>query len=249
MQTRPMTSGSGERRQSITEARVRAMLATSAHFADLRESSRETLAQLAQPVRFRDTQLVQGAHPPSARLWLIVSGALRLSLPSPDRPAVTIAVIGPGSYYSVGALVGSRESITDSHAIGETELAMIESEALLEAVKRDAVLGPYLATLVVRRINALVLLIADVRNASLETRLARRMLSQALAQGERRAAELEVRLSQTMLAEMLGTSRSQVNAQLRSFETRRIVRIAYRRVYIIDVGRLSSLAGPDVQPI
>ena len=235
-------------RQSTTQARLLAMLASSAHFRDLPQHSRETLAGLARPVRFKAGQLVQSSNPPKARLWLVVSGAVRMSIASADH-SVTTGVIGPGSFYSGGALVGSRETLTDAHAVSETELAVIDGEALVEAAARDPVLGKHLKTLLVRRLNALLLIFYDAMSAPLDKRLARRLMSQALAVGDRKLGEIEVRVSQSMLAEVLGASRSQVNATLQAFEEKGIVRRGYRRIYIANLAALCDIAGPNVQPI
>src|SRR5688572_4841950 len=160
------------------------MLAGSAHFRDLRSESRETMVGLAKVARYRDGELVQPANPPSARLWLVLGGALRISLGLEDR-STTVFVIGPGSFYSAGALVGSRETCTDCHAVGETELAVIEGDALVAAAERDRALEKHLRTLLVRRFNALLVLFYDGMTGSLVRRLARRLVSQALAVGDR----------------------------------------------------------------
>jgi CRP/FNR family cyclic AMP-dependent transcriptional regulator len=235
------------RRPSVANARLQAMLASSAHFGELPGESRQALASIAKTARFKDAELVQSSNPASSRLWLVVSGALRISIGDADRSA-TVAVIGPGSFYNAGALVGSRETFTESHAVGETELGVVDGEALLDAARRDATLHRHLKTLLVRRLNSLVLLFWDGAGATLATRLARRLMSQALAAGDRQQAELEVRLSQAMLAEMLSASRSKVNAELRILEQARIVRLGYRRIAITDLGRLCDIAGPNVQP-
>jgi CRP-like cAMP-binding protein len=235
------------RRPSIANARLRTMLASSAHFGELPGESRETLACIAKTARFKDAELVQSSNPTSARLWLVVSGALRISIGDADRSA-TVAVIGSGSFYNAGALVGSRDTFTESHAVGETELGVVDGDALLDAARRDATLQRHLKILLVRRLNSLVLLFWDGAGAALGTRLARRLMSQALAAGDRRQAEPEVRLSQAMLAEMLGASRSQVNAELGILERALIVKLGYRRIAIVDLGRLCDIAGPNVQP-
>jgi CRP-like cAMP-binding protein len=74
-------------------------------------------------------------------------------------------------------------------------------------------------------------------------------MGHALALGKRTQAEHEVRVSQAMLAQMLGTSRSQISAELQALEESRVIRRAYRRIYITDFEALCRLAGPNVQPL
>ena len=224
------------------------MLASSAHFGELPRASRDTLTALSRPATFKDGELVQSLNPATPRLWLVISGALRLTLPFPDR-SMTVGVIGAGSYYHAGALVGVRETLTECHAVGDTQLAYIDGEALVQAAHRDAVMSRHLMTLLVRRLHAILLLMYDAMSAPLDKRLARRLMGHAMALGDARHAELEVRMSQSMLAQMLGASRSQVNAELQVLEQGGILRRGYRRIYITDLEALSELAGPNVQPL
>jgi len=89
-------------------------------------------------------------------------------------------------------------------------------------------------------------LYADVVSAPLPQRLARRLLAQAGTADPMMRVEVELRLSQSGLAQMLGASRSKVNAELRRLEQEGLLRLGYRRLYLLDVQRLCALAGPGV---
>ncbi|MDB5872655.1 MAG: Crp-like helix-turn-helix domain, partial [Ramlibacter sp.] len=58
--------------------------------------------------------------------------------------------------------------------------------------------------------------------------------------------EFELPVSQTALAQMLAASRSKVNAELRKLERDGIVRLGYRRLFILDFNRMAEVAGPNV---
>lgn len=234
----------------IDAARVRAILAASVYFRDLPPATLDLLARISRIVRFKDAALVQAGRPVDPRFFVVVSGALRLSTPpSPGGASTTLAVTGPGGFYGAGRFLMPALVWGPSHAVGETELAVIEAPEFRGALRNDPALAPHLSAQLVRRFNALISLFGDVVGAPLPQRLARRLTAQVLTlKRVHEVVEIEVGLTQTMLAEMLGVSRSQVNAVLRKWHEAGIIRLGYRRLYLLDAVALCKIAGPDVLP-
>ncbi len=229
--------------------RVREVLSASIYFRELPAASIDLLARIARIERFREGELVQAGTSAQPRFFIVLSGALRLSTPaSRDGSSTTFAVVGPGGFFGAGRFLIPDLVWGDCYAVGETELGVVPGNAFRDALRRDRILERHVCTQPIRRFNSLMSLFGDVVRAPLAQRLARRLLTQALTRPVAGLREIEVHISQTMLAEMLGVSRSRVSAELRDLQQRRIVRLAYRRLFILDSAALRRIAGPDVRP-
>lgn len=219
------------------------MLASSAFFGTLPAASLDRLAGAMRPTVLGNDEVIL-ADDSRRRLWLVLSGSLRVVLGGMAR-ATTIGVIGPGGFYNLAALLGRRGPSTEARAVGQTHVAVIDGGALDRLIEEDAELKDHIGAIVVAKLNAVFVLFRDAIDAPLPERIARRLLSMALAAGAVQA-ETELRLTQGMLAEMLGASRTKVSEELAHLERAGIVRLGYRRIYIRDAGKLRELAGPGV---
>jgi len=231
--------------------RVRHVLAASSFFRDLPAATLERIAAITRPVRYRDGDLVQGASPPRPRFHIVLAGALRVCpITAEDGTSTTLAVMGPGGAYGAAYFVAPPNlSWGECYAIGDTELAVAEEGPFRLALQSDPVLEKHICVLLILRFNAMLSLFRDVVKSPLPERLARRLLAQALALSRPSVpGEIEVDVTQAMLAEMLRASRSQVSAELRRWHEAGIVRVGYRRLYILDSAALCRIAGPDVRP-
>ena len=246
----PHAKTAAGRKSVMDAARVRRVLAASIYFRELPAESLDLLATIAKPVRFKDGDLIQAARPIQPRFFIVMSGALRLTTPpSPDGSTTILAVTGPGGFFGAGRFLTPNLVWGQAYAVGETELGVVEGGVFRDALKSDPHLERHISAQLVRRFNALISIFADVVKGPFARRLARRLLTQALTlkRGPGEAA-IEIDVTQSMLAEMLGASRSSVSAELRKWDQQKIIRLAYRRLYILDIGALCGIAGPDVTP-
>jgi CRP-like cAMP-binding protein len=231
-------------------ARIRLALAQSIHFHDLPAASLDRLAANAKLARFRNGEVVHESGLLVSKLWFVLAGGLRVSWPKKDGRTVAMAVLGEGSFYSVGALLEGTFSETVCHAVGDTTTAVMDGEALRRIAEEDPDIGKLVPRLMLGHFWVAVSLFADILTAPLRERLGRRLLTHALA--SRRSggqAEFELPMTQSDLAEMLGASRSKVSVELRRLEKEGVIRIGYRRLFVLDVGRLCEIAGPMVHPL
>src|SRR5262245_52252957 len=87
-------------------ARVRAMLERSLHFRDLAPADRDALAALCRVRKLRDGELAGRAAQPLDEMWIVVEGGLRLSTVTDGGEEFIYAVLGQGSFYGLGNVVG-----------------------------------------------------------------------------------------------------------------------------------------------
>jgi len=227
-------------------ARIRAALAASAHFHSLDAIDLDRLGSLG-----RLQHLAHGARPTRGAtddsLWVILTGAMRVSSAAPGVKEYVYAVLGPGSFFGLSTAVRRAPLTIEAHAFGKTELAAFTGAGLAELLDDRPMLWRHVSRMLARRLRLALLVLRDNSVAPLPERIARRVLAHALSSDLRNRSEIQVRMTQNDLALMLGASRSKTNAALKLLETRGLLDAGYRGITILDVQRLRSFAGAEVQ--
>jgi len=235
-------------RRSAAFARVRLAMGDSFHFGKLPGATLDALASLATLKRYDKGELLHASGSPIEDFWFIIDGGIRVSGGAAGhRSPAIIAVAGRGSFYSISAFVKGAKPVTCATAERGTVAAVIKIDQLLSLQESDRAFASLVPELMLRRFQAAVSLYADVVSAPLTQRLARRLISHAMAGGTHgEVREQALHLSQSSLAVMLGASRSKINVELRSLERQQLIRLGYRRMFLLDFERLCKLAGSTV---
>jgi CRP-like cAMP-binding protein len=226
---------------------IRQTLEQSEHFRDLAARDLDRLAELARLRRVRNQERIENVGGYDAHLWVILSGAVRISSKAENKVEHVYAVLGPGNYFGLAAVIGKGVGTIDARAFGATELAWIDGEALLKLLEDRPQLWRHFATLLSKRLSVALALLRDNTVCTLPERLVRRLLvlSPAIEPDAKGARALP--MTQGDLARMLGTSRSRANAELRRLESEGVIRSGYRSVTLLDLPRLRELAGKDLR--
>jgi CRP/FNR family transcriptional regulator, cyclic AMP receptor protein len=233
--------------QPRQQAGIRQTLEQSLHFRDLAARDLDRLAELARLKRMRNQERIENVGGYDAHLWVIVSGAARISTKASDSPEHVYAVLGPGNFFGLAAVIGKGLGILDAHAFGATELAWIDGAALVKLLEDRPALWRHFAELLSRRLAIALMLLRDNTASTLSERLVRRLLVLRPAIAESADAQPVLPMTQGDLARMLGTSRSRANAELRRLESQGLVRAGYRSITLLDLSRLYELAGKDLK--
>jgi CRP-like cAMP-binding protein len=234
--------------QPRQQAGIRQTLEQSQHFRDLAARDLDRLAELARLKRVRNQERIENVGGYDAHLWLIVRGAVRISTKASGNSEHVYAVLGPGNFFGLAAVIGKGLGTLDAHAFGATELAFIEGPALVKMLEDRPNLWRHFAELLSRRLEMALMLLRDNTACTLSQRLVRRLLVLQPVIGESSAdAEPVLPMTQGDLARMLGTSRSRANAELRRLESDGLVHAGYRSITLLDLPRLREIAGKDLK--
>ncbi len=164
--------------------RIRLLLGRSPHSSTLTGDFLDRLARLGRIERCKGGDLVHAAWQPVDKLWVVLSGALRVTQFGDDGSARTIALLDEGSYYGAGSLVKEGEVVkSEAHAVGRTQLAVFGIPQLDREFSSDKLMENHRMELLYRRLLVTIDLARDAIAVPLPQRLARRLLSQALAAG------------------------------------------------------------------
>jgi len=232
--------------QPRQNAAIRHALEHSVYFRGLAGQDLDRLAELARLKRLRNQERVEKAGGYDANLWIIVSGAARISTKA-SRGEYVYAVLGPGNYFGLAAVIGKGVGTIEAHAFGSTDLALLEGAALLKVLEDRPRMWRHFAELLSRRLGIALMLLRDNTACTLPERLVRRLLVLRPPIPARIEEQPVLPMTQGDLARMLGTSRSRTNAELRRLESDGLVRSGYRSITLLDLPRLRELAGGDLR--
>jgi len=225
-------------------AAIRRTLEQSVYFRDVAPRDLDRIAQLARPKRLHNAERVEHAGGYDTHLWIILSGAVRISTSTAKGAEHVYAVLGPGNYFGLATVIGKGVGTIDARAFGATELAWIDGAALMHLLDDRPPLWRHFGALLSDRLMIALRLLRDNTASPLPERLVRRLLVLLPAI---EAAEPVLPMTQADLARMLGTSRSRANAELRRLESDGLVRSGYRGITLLDLPRLRTLAGKDLK--
>lgn len=200
------------------------------------------------PRRFEhgDAILHQGDNVPC--LYLLRSGAVRLSTVLPSGREVVLGVLGPGDVFGEQALLGTPSPV-DVRAIGSAQVRPLPLASIRTDLDDRQRAGDLLLR-VAGRLHRTSAALGDALALDVSSRVSRRLCDLAERHGRPGAdgVRLAIPLTQEDLARMVGASREAVNKTLGRLAARGLVRTQGRRYLIPDLERLAAVGGLDGEP-
>ncbi len=199
-------------------------------------AARASTVQLAQ----HESLFLKGD--PGERLYVVISGMIRIGTMSPEGREISYGVLGPGDLLGEIAVLDGGERSADAKAIEESLLLALERRDVLSVLDRNPAQALKLLKVLCHRIRRADELLDDVVFLSLPGRLAKHLLALGQMAGEKKGGPMEVCLSQQVLAEHLGISRESVNKVLSKWEEAGIVTLGRGRIALNRTAVLQQIA-------
>ena len=178
------------------------------------------------------------------RLYVVVSGKVKLGRSGSAGRENLLAVLGPGQMFGELSLFDPGPRSTTATAVTSCEIRTLEHDVLMGWLAgrpevAQGLLGQLAARL--RRANDVV---ADLVFSDVPGRVAKQLLELAQRFGDTRDDGVHVHhdLTQEELAQLVGASRETVNKALADFAARGWIRLEPRSVTILDVERVERRA-------
>ncbi|MGD8585502.1 MAG: Crp/Fnr family transcriptional regulator [Chloroflexota bacterium] len=172
-------------------------------------------------------------------LFLLKKGRVQLYRLSPNGKKLVVATLGPGAIFGEMSLVGQGMHNTFAEAVDECLLCVMSRQDI-ERLMRDK---PQVAFRFVealgQRMIALEARLEEIAFKSIPSRLASLLLRLAEEQAGSRVVG---GYTHQDLGEMLGTYRETITQTLNDFKAAGVVDISRKRVEILDVDGLETLA-------
>lgn len=232
------------------QGRIRLALGRSAHFGKLAPEVLDRVAAMCRMRHARHGERLGSADGRDDHLWIVVSGAVRISTrPREGSREVVHAVIGNGSFFGLANAVHHGPYTFEARAFGATDLAVVDAARVRSGLEQFPRLWRGVSGLLARRLKVALDIIADNRALPLQERLVRRLLGVAASTELLEGAQPTVQMTQGDLARMLDAGRSKINLALKQMETQGLLRTGYRTITLLDMARLRTIAGREVEPL
>lgn len=179
-------------------------------------------------------------------LMAVISGSVRISVPSPDGKEILLAIIQPREVFGEIALLDGKERTADARAIGPCALAILERRDVLAFLKDHPEIWPKVVEVLCGRLRSTDQHIAEIALLELPARLAKALLRFALPEDQSTSRRgLRVELSQRELGNLCGASRESINKCLGAWQRRGIVQIEDGVIVVTNRTALEELANLD----
>ncbi|CAA9404877.1 MAG: cAMP-binding proteins - catabolite gene activator and regulatory subunit of cAMP-dependent protein kinases [uncultured Propionibacteriaceae bacterium] len=213
-------------------------------FAGLEDEAASALSAAMGTLKLNRGQVLFHEGDAEDRLYVVVSGKIKLGRSGSAGRENLLAVLGPGQMFGELSVFDPGPRSTTATAVTACELRTLEHEELTGWLtgRPEVVLG-LLGQLAarLRRANDVV---ADLVFSDVPGRVAKALLDLAKRFGDTRDDGVHVHhdLTQEELAQLVGASRETVNKALADFATRGWIRLEPRSVTLIDVERVERRA-------
>jgi CRP/FNR family cyclic AMP-dependent transcriptional regulator len=185
-------------------------------FAHVDDAGLAALAELTRRRRFRRNEVIFHQDDVGDSLHIVVSGAVKIVLPSPDGEEAIIATLKPGDFFGELALLDGSPRSTTATAMENTETQALPRDQFLRLLADDERLVSALLRALAGELRRLTGHVEELHFLDLAGRLSMRLAR--LARGgdpsARGRVELNWPFTQSDLAAMIGGTRQSVNKLL-----------------------------------
>jgi CRP-like cAMP-binding protein len=225
-----------------------ALLATAPFFVSLAPEQRACLFAAMELTGFSTGEAIFARGDPARALYVVASGAVRLSVLSEEGRELTLLHAGPGAMFGEIGCFDGGDRTTDATALAATQALALQRRDLASEMRRQPDIALAAMTFLGARLRATNDRLEALALHSVEARLARFLLAQFGA-AERDAAERKPRLrldmSQTDISLLIAASRPKINAAFAVLEEKRAIRREGKDL-ACDLDRLARLAGVEI---
>ncbi len=178
-------------------------------------------------------------------LYIVVQGAVRVSVLSPSGSEATVAVLGPGEFVGELALLDGRPRSASAIVLQPTKTLVVTRDEFRRWLRERPQAALALLEALSLRIRRTDEQLADLAFLAAPQRLAKRLVALAASQSGTRALRgARLQVTQAELASMLGVSRESVNKHLNELARRGWVGLGRGAITLLDPDALASAELP-----
>ncbi|MEA2977193.1 MAG: family transcriptional regulator, cyclic receptor protein [Alphaproteobacteria bacterium] len=221
---------------------ARRVLGECALFSGLPADERNALIARAHLRKFvpGDTIFLMGS--PGDSMMAVLSGNIRISVPSPEGKEIVLAILQPGEVFGEIAVLDGKERSADAKAItGDSCLAVLNRRDVMFFFDRHPSAWAALVKVLCERLRRTDQQFAEVALMQVPVRLAKAILRLTPPAAGLKGRP-KINLSQRELGSMVGATRESVNKCLSDWQQRGIVSMEDATITIVDREALEELA-------
>ena len=213
-------------------------------FEGLSPEEQEELRAMMTQTTLRRGETLFNEGDSGDRLYILLSGKVKLGHASADGRENLLAVLGPGEIVGELTLFDPGPRSTTATAVAPTELLTLDHNQLMTFVESHPQLAKDMLRALAQRLRRTNTALADLVFSDVPGRVAKALLDLAERFGAPTEDGIHVPhdLTQEELAQLVGASRETINKSLAEFVSRGWIRLEGRAVTLIDVERLKRRA-------
>ena len=213
-------------------------------FERMSPEEREELRGMMSQTTLRRGEVLFNEGDSGDRLYILLTGKVKLGHTSVDGRENLLAVLGPGVVVGELTLFDPGPRSTTATAVATTELLALEHNQLMGFIDSHPTLAKDMLRALAVRLRRTNIALADLVFSDVPGRVAKALLDLAERFGAPTEDGIHVPhdLTQEELAQLVGASRETINKSLAEFVSRGWIRLEGRAVTLIDVERLKRRA-------
>jgi CRP-like cAMP-binding protein len=176
-------------------------------------------------------------------IYAVLEGAVRLGYVDIEGTESIAAIVEPIMWFGEISLIDQQPRSHDAIAVQKVRILHIPSAAIYRLLQQQPQFWFHIAQLTSQKLRMACLELISIQTQTIRQRLALRLMLILQGYGNHVLIENNViQLSQEQLAQMLTCSRQTVNQELQALEKQGILKLAFRKIEIIDQALLHQLA-------
>jgi CRP-like cAMP-binding protein len=212
-------------------------LATVPLFGGLDEAGLTSVARGLRSRRFRRGETIFHLGDPGDALFIVASGAVKITLPSETGDEAILATLRAGDFFGELALLDGAPRSATAIALEPTETLVLPRERFRELIDAEPAIRDALFAALARELRRLTIHVEELHFLDIAGRLAAVLARLAREQGVRPEVgqiRLTAPLTQSDLAAMVGCTRQSVNKLLGLFVDDGLIRLERDAIVVID---------------
>lgn len=231
-------------KSTVDPGNVEDVLARSGIVQGVEPAAVAALASQLQPVDFPRGHTIFVEGEPGDRLFIIVSGKVKIVRSAPDGRENLLTILGPSDMFGELAIFDPGPRTSSVTTVTQVRAVSMDREALRTWISGRPEIAEQLLRVLARRLRRTNNNLADLIFTDVPGRVAKALLQLAQRFGTQEAGSLRVThdLTQEEIAQLVGASRETVNKALADFAHRGWLRLEGKSVLISDSERLARRA-------
>ena len=228
-------------RSMLVSPTVAEALASVPFFAGLDDAALGRVAASVRSRRFRRGEVIFHAGDPGDALFIIVSGEIKISLPSEAGEEAILVRLRPGDVFGELALLDGAPRSATATALSATETVVLPRDRFRELISNEPAVRDALLAALASELRRLTDHVEELHFLDITGRLAAclvRLAGDGAPQPDG-AIRLRMSLTQGDLASMVGSTRQSVNKLLGQFAADGLLRLERDAIVVTDLEGLT----------
>ena len=220
------------------------ILARAGIFQGVEPSAVSALTKQLQPVDFPRGHTVFAEGEPGDRLYIIISGKVKIGRRSPDGRENLLTIMGPSDMFGELSIFDPGPRTSSATTITEVRAVSMDRDALRAWIADRPEIAEQLLRVLARRLRRTNNNLADLIFTDVPGRVAKQLLDLTKRFGRPDGDGLRVdhELTQLELAQLVGSSRETINKALSEFANRGWIRQQGKTIFVLEPAKLARRA-------